>query len=333
MKSAILGSGTFGTALATVLANKGHEALLWTRHAEQAASINERHQNERYFRDLPLPENLKADTDIERVLDKAEMIVCAIPSQHISGILKSYGRLFPKNVPIVAAAKGVEEGSLRLVNEIFEEELPKEYQEQLSYLSGPSFAREIIEKVPTVVSIASHNHDTARFVQHAFSTDFFRTYWTADVIGVEVGGALKNVVAIAAGVAAGLGFGLNTRAALITRGLAEITRLGVKKGADPITFLGLAGMGDLVLTCTGEASRNRTVGFKIGQGKSLEQALSEMNQVVEGVFTADAAYQLSRRLGVEMAITEQVYLLLYENKAPLQVTRDLMSRDLKREEI
>ncbi|MCB1174847.1 MAG: NAD(P)-dependent glycerol-3-phosphate dehydrogenase [Leptospiraceae bacterium] len=333
MKAAVLGSGTFGTALATVLANKGHDTTIWTRHADQAEGINERHRNEKYMPDLLLPAKLQADTELDRLLSGSDMIVCAVPAQHIGKTLRDYAHLFPANAIIVGAAKGIEEGTLRLVNEIFEEELPDSLQNRLSYLSGPSFAREIIERIPTVVCIASRNHDTAQWVQQSFSNSFFRTYWTADVTGVEVGGALKNVIAIAAGVAAGLGFGLNTRAALITRGLAEITRLGVRKGADPITFLGLAGMGDLVLTCTGEASRNRTVGMKLGQGKSLEQALAEMNQVVEGVFTCDAAWQLSQKMNVEMAITEQVYKLLYENKDPMHVTRDLMNRDLKQEGI
>lgn len=333
MQAAVLGSGTFGTALASVLAAKGFATTIWTRHADQAEAINERHCNERYLPGLQLPALLKADTDVERLLSGVDIIVCAIPAQQIAGVLHDYAHFFPARAAIVGAAKGVEEGTLRLVNEIFEEELPGKFHKNLCYLSGPSFAKEIIQKIPTVVSIASHNEETARHVQIAFSSDYFRTYWSSDVIGVEVGGALKNVIAIAAGVSDGLGFGLNTRAALITRGLAEITRLGVKKGADPMTFLGLSGMGDLVLTCTGDASRNRTVGVKIGQGKSLKEALTEMNQVVEGVITADAAFQLAEKLKVEMAITEQIYRLLYENKAALDVTRDLMARDLKKESI
>ncbi|MCB1325916.1 MAG: NAD(P)-dependent glycerol-3-phosphate dehydrogenase [Spirochaetales bacterium] len=334
MKVAVLGSGTFGTALASVLADKkDHDVTIWTRHADLAEAITKQHRNSRYFPDLPLPEGLKAATDIEAVLSGAEMVVIAIPAQQISGVLRQYGPLLPAGAAIVGAAKGVEEGTLRLVSEIFEEELPGKYHPYLSYLSGPSFAKEMIQRIPTVVSIASRNSEGATRVQHAFYNQYFRTYRTEDVIGVEVGGALKNVIAIAAGVSDGLGFGLNTRAALITRGLTEISRLGVAKGANPITFLGLAGMGDLVLTCTGDLSRNRTVGMKLGQGKKLKDALAEMNQVVEGVYTADAAYQLSQKLKVEMAITEQVYKLLYEDKDPLQVTKDLMSRDLKSESI
>lgn len=334
MKVAVLGSGSFGTALASILATKDFDVTIWTRHASLAESINREHINSRYLPGLELPANLKASTDLEANLSGAEMVVMAVPAQQIGGVIKEYGRLLPKNAPIVSAAKGIEEGSLRLVSEIMEQELPESHDPgQLSYLSGPSFAKEMIARIPTMVSIASHNQETAQKVQNAFSTDYFRTYWTSDVIGVEVGGAMKNVIAIAAGVADGLGFGLNTRAALITRGLTEITRMGKAKGADPLTFLGLAGMGDLVLTCTGDLSRNRTVGLKLGQGKKLKQALEEMNQVVEGVYTTESAYQLSQKLGVEMAITTEIYRLLYEDKDPLKVTKDLMSRELKREEI
>lgn len=333
MKCAVLGSGTFGTALASILANKDYEVTLWTRQAELAEAINQEHRNKRYFPDLPLPEKLRASTDIEANLAHAELVVLAVPAQQIGSVIREYGKLLPVNVPIVSAAKGIEEGSLRLVSEILEEELPGKFHGMLSYLSGPSFAKEMIQKVPTVVSIASKSEDVARQVQQVFYTSFFRTYWTPDVVGVEVGGSLKNVIAIAAGVSDGLGFGNNTRAALITRGLAEITRLGVVKGADPITFLGLAGLGDLVLTCTGALSRNRTVGLMLGQGKKLKEALAEMNQVVEGVYTAQSAYELSRKMNVEMAITEQIYKLLYEEKDPRQVTIDLMSRELKREGI
>ncbi|MCE9596498.1 MAG: NAD(P)-dependent glycerol-3-phosphate dehydrogenase, partial [Spirochaetia bacterium] len=237
----------------------------------------------------------------------------------------------PEGVPMVSAAKGIDRESLRLVSEIFEEELPGKYHKYLSYLSGPSFAKEILKKVHTVVSIASRNEEVAKQVQQMFAHTWFRTYWTPDVTGVEVGGALKNVIAIAAGVSDGLGLGHNTRAALITRGLAEITQLGIRKGADPLTFLGLAGLGDLVLTCTGDLSRNRTVGFKLGQGMKLKDVLAEMNQVAEGVVTTESTYLLAKKLNVEMAITEQVYQLLYKDKDPKQVVRDLMTRDLKRE--
>ncbi|HNF16072.1 MAG TPA: NAD(P)H-dependent glycerol-3-phosphate dehydrogenase, partial [Leptospiraceae bacterium] len=241
--------------------------------------------------------------------------------------------IIPDNIPIVSASKGIENDSLRLVSDIFEECLPEKYHPNLSFLSGPSFAKEIVQKVPTAVSIASKNQFTAKKVQEIFSFSYFRTYWTSDVVGTEIGGALKNVVAIAAGVCDGMGFGQNARAAMITRGLNEMTRLGVRMGADAITFLGLAGLGDLVLTCCGDLSRNRTVGIKLGQGKKLSEILTEMNEVAEGVKTSKSAFQLSRKLGVEMPITEEVYKMLYEDKSPKEVVKDLMGRDLKKEGI
>ena len=333
MKIAVLGSGTYGTALGSIVADKGNDVWIYTRRETIEKSINEDNENSHYLPDLKLPPSLKASRDMEQCLSGAELVVLAIPTQQLGSVVSENVKLLPEGVPLVSAAKGVEKGSLRLVSEILEESLPESYHKHLAYLSGPSFAKEMVKKMPTVVSIAAHNENTAKHAQETFASSYFRTYRTADVTGVEVGGALKNVVAIAAGVADGLGMGYNTRAALITRGLTEITRLGVAKGAEPITFLGLAGMGDLVLTCTAELSRNRTVGFNLGQGKKLNQILEEMNQVAEGVVTTESAYQLSQKLGVEMAITNEVYKMLYEDKEPEQVGRDLMGRELKTEAI
>ncbi|MCW7488743.1 NAD(P)H-dependent glycerol-3-phosphate dehydrogenase [Leptospira meyeri] len=331
MKIGIIGAGSFGTALGSILADKGYDVTLWTRSEDQARSINENHMNTKHMPDLVLPEKLKADTNLVHVVKDKEMIVSAPPSHALSGILKEIKDHIPPKVPIVSASKGIENESLRLVSEIFESELPGQFHSQLSYLSGPSFAKEMVRRVPTIVSIASKNEATAKRVQEIFSFTYFRTYWTPDVVGVEVGGALKNVIAIAAGVADGLGFGQNTRAALITRGLNEITRMGIKMGADPMTFLGPSGMGDLVLTCCGEGSRNRTVGFRLGKGEKLKDILASMNEVAEGVKTTLSAKNLSDKLGVEMAITQEVYRMLYEDKDPKEVVKALMSRDLKRE--
>ncbi|GBF43104.1 NAD(P)-dependent glycerol-3-phosphate dehydrogenase [Leptospira levettii] len=331
MKIGIIGAGSFGTALGSILADKGYDVTLWTRSEEQARSINENHMNSKHMPDLVLPEKLRASTDLIQVVKDKEMIVSAPPSHALSGILKEIKDHIPHKVPIVSASKGIENESLRLVSEIFESELPGQYHSQLSYLSGPSFAKEMVKRVPTIVSIASKNEATAKRVQEIFSFTYFRTYWTPDVVGVEVGGALKNVIAIAAGVADGLGFGQNTRAALITRGLNEITRMGIKMGADPMTFLGPSGMGDLVLTCCGEASRNRTVGFRLGKGEKLKEILASMNEVAEGVKTTLSTKNLSDKLGVEMAITQEVYRMLYEDKDPKEVVKALMGRDLKRE--
>ncbi|EMY63029.1 NAD(P)H-dependent glycerol-3-phosphate dehydrogenase [Leptospira terpstrae] len=331
MKIGIIGAGSFGTALGSILADKGYDVTLWTRSEDQARSINENHMNSKHMPDLVLPEKLKADTNLIHVVKDKDMIVSAPPSHALSGILKEIRDHIPPKVPIVSASKGIENESLRLISEIFESELPGQFHSQLSYLSGPSFAKEMVKRVPTIVSIASKNEATAKRVQEIFSFTYFRTYWTPDVVGVEVGGALKNVIAIAAGVADGLGFGQNTRAALITRGLNEITRMGIKMGADLMTFLGPSGMGDLVLTCCGEGSRNRTVGFRLGQGEKLKDILASMNEVAEGVKTTLSAKNLSDKLGVEMAITQEVYRMLYEDKDPKEVVKALMGRDLKRE--
>ncbi len=331
MKIGVIGAGSFGTSLASLLADKGYEVLMWTRSKEQEKGINEEHKNIKHLSHLRLPTNLKASIHLEEVVQGKDLILSAPPSHVLAEILHNIKDLIPENIPIVSATKGIENDTLRLVSDIFEEILPERFHPNLCFLSGPSFAKEIVERVPTAVSIASKNQFTAKKVQEIFSFTYFRTYWTWDVIGIELGGSLKNVIAIASGVSDGLGLGQNARAALITRGLNEITRLGVKMGADAITFLGLAGLGDLVLTCCGDLSRNRTVGMKLGQGKKLSQILEEMNEVAEGVKTSKSAYQLSKKLNVEMPITEEVYKMLYEDKSPRDVIKDLMSRDLKKE--
>ncbi|MBK8396020.1 MAG: NAD(P)-dependent glycerol-3-phosphate dehydrogenase [Leptospiraceae bacterium] len=333
MKIGLIGSGSFGTALGSLLADKGYDVHMWTRSKDQADGINNYHRNTKHLADLVLPEKLQANTNLEAVVRDKDLILSAPPSHVLTEIIHQIRDFLPPNAPIVSATKGIENGTLRMVSEIFESELPGRLQKNLSYLSGPSFAKEIIARVPTIVSIASKNENTAKAVQEIFGFTYFRTYWTPDVVGVELGGSLKNVIAIAAGVVDGLGQGQNTRAAVITRGLNEITRLGVKKGADPMTFLGPSGIGDLVLTCCGDLSRNRTVGIKLGQGKKLSEILSEMNEVAEGVKTTKSAYDLSKKLGVSMPITEEIYKMLYEDKSPKDVMRDLMGRDLKREGI
>lgn len=331
MNIGVIGAGSFGTALGSILADKGYNVVLWTRSGDQAKSINDNHINNKHMPDLVLPEKLKASTELLEVVRGKDMIVSAPPSHALSGILREIKDHIPAKIPIVSASKGIENESLRLVSEIFESELPGSFHSQLSYLSGPSFAKEMVRKVPTIVSIASKNEATAKKVQEIFSFKYFRTYWTPDVVGVEIGGAVKNVIAIAAGVSDGLGFGQNTRAALITRGLAEISRLGMHMGADPKTFLGPAGMGDLVLTCCGEASRNRTVGFRLGKGETLKEILASMNEVAEGVKTTLSTKNLADKKGVEMPITQEVFKMLYEDKDPKEVVKDLMGRDLKRE--
>lgn len=329
--AAVIGAGSWGTALAKLLADQDIETRLWARRPEHAAAIAEERENRAYLPGFPLPAALVATSDLDRALDGASIVLLVVPSHGVRALARSAADRFPRGAPIVAAIKGIEGETLSMVSEILTEELPAERHGDLAFLGGPSFAREVAAGVPTAVSIASLDHGTAERAQAVLSTDRFRAYTTDDVVGVEIGGALKNVVAIAAGIADGLGFGHNTRAALITRGLAEISRLALAKGADPLTVAGLGGMGDLVLTCTGDLSRNRTVGLELGRGKTLEQVLSSMNMVAEGVRTSRSAHMLAEREGVEMPITAAVHAVLHEGLAPIEAVEALMRRPLKRE--
>ncbi|MFN3603937.1 MAG: NAD(P)H-dependent glycerol-3-phosphate dehydrogenase [Leptonema sp. (in: bacteria)] len=331
MKVSVLGSGSFGTALGNVLGDKNYKVSLYARREEVVNSINTKNENTEYLAGIPLSKNITATNNIEECLKDTNLIVVAIPTQNLSKFIRDNYKFFKHNVPIVSVSKGIENETLRLVSEILEEELPTELRQNLCYLSGPSFAKEIVKRHPTVVSIASKNELLSKEVQNYFFTPYFRTYWNDDVIGVELGGALKNVIAIACGISDGLQLGHNTRAALITRGLAEITRLGIAKGANPLTFLGLTGLGDLVLTCTGELSRNRTVGLQLGQGKKLDEILQSLHQVAEGVATTKSTFELSKKFNVEMPITEAVYKVLYENLEPKEAVKELMQRKLKKE--
>ncbi len=331
MKVSVLGSGSFGTALANVLGDKNYQVYLYGRRTEVIEDINKNRKNSEYLDNFKLSDNIIGTMNLEECLENTSLILLAIPTQNLANFIKENINLFKDNIPIVAVSKGIENHKLRLVSEILEEELPEKFHKNLCYLLGPSFAKEIVQRLPTVVSIASKNQEVAQKVQNYFFTQYFRTYWIDDVIGAEVGGALKNVIAIACGISDGLGLGHNSRAAIITRGLLEIQRLGVKKGANPLTFLGLTGLGDLVLTCTGELSRNRTVGMELGKGKKLDEIIKEIHQVAEGVFTTKSAYELSKKLSVEMPITEAVYKILYNDISPKEVVKELMQRELKKE--
>lgn len=323
---AVLGAGSWGTALAKLLADKGNHVRLWARRESIAQAIEAKRENEAYLPGAALPKTLRATHSLQSALHDSDIIVSVIPSHGLRETLKEALPLFP-NVPIVSASKGIENSTLKLVSEIFEEHLDHTRHKQLTYLSGPSFAREVALGMPTAVSIAGIDAKVTERIQHAFSTDRFRVYSTDDVVGVEIGGALKNVMAIAAGIADGLGFGSNTRAALITRGLAEIGRLAMKRGGHPLTLAGLAGMGDLVLTCTGDLSRNRTVGLELGRGRKLAEVLAGMSQVAEGVRTTKSAYDLAVRENIDMPIVMEIYRVLYEDKSPLDALRSLMTRD------
>ena len=333
MDIAVIGAGSWGTALAKTLADKGHAVALWARSADHVASLNRERRNLRYLPDAPLPEGLTATADLEAAVRGKAMVVAVVPSQTMREVMgRAAGALDPAAV-VVAAAKGIEQGTLQTMDEVLAEVLPEPVAARLAFLSGPSFAREVGLRLPTAVVVASRDHAAATFAQEAFAGDRFRVYTSEDVTGVEIGGALKNVMAIAAGIADGLGFGHNTRGALITRGLAEISRLALAKDprTNPLTLAGLAGLGDLVLTCTGDLSRNRTVGLRLGRGETLEAIRASMQQVAEGVATTQSARDLGRRLNVELPITDTVWQILYRDKPPRDGVGELIGRPLRRE--
>jgi len=330
-RATVIGAGAWGTALATVLAYRGHDVTLWCFEPDVSQSINEQRLN-RYLEGVSIPEAIRAETDLKCALQGAGLVVSASPAQFVRGVM---GRAAPYLEPgalVLSASKGIELGSLLRMDEVLTEALPPGAMQNFAVLSGPSFAKEAAMGEPTAVVVASQDGAVAARAQDLFQTPSFRVYTNRDVIGVELGGALKNVIALAAGTTAGLGFGHNTMSALITRGLAEITRLGVAVGAERATFYGLAGLGDLVLTCTGSLSRNRAVGYRLGRGESLQSIIGEMAAVAEGVETTRAAFELARRVEVEMPITEQMYAILYEGRAPAEALRTLMTRDPKPEE-
>jgi glycerol-3-phosphate dehydrogenase (NAD(P)+) len=331
MKVAVLGAGSWGTALAKVLADKGNPTALWSHREALAQQINETRVNAHYLPSFELPATLTATHDLEKALHGVELLVVVVPSHALRGVVQQAKRFIPAEALICSATKGIENESLMLMSEVLLDELGDFAEARLTYLSGPSFAKEVAAGQPTVVVAAGTNERITQKVQHAWATDRFRVYRSHDVVGVEMGGALKNVIAIAAGAVDGLGFGHNSRAGLITRGLAEIGKLATTKGANPLTLAGLSGMGDLVLTCTGELSRNRTVGVEMGKGRTLEDVLATLGHVAEGVKTAKSAYDLSVRLQVDMPITAEVYRVLYEQKAPRQAVSDLMTRALTKE--
>lgn len=332
MQIGVIGAGSWGTSLANLLAKKGYQVTLWAYEAEVVEGIRTRRVNDLYLPENQLSENLQATGELAAATAGKQLVLLVPPSQVLRGVFQ---QLLPHLEPetlLVSASKGIENSTLQTMSEILAELAPHG-ADRSAFLSGPSFAKEVARELPTAVTVAAESETVAARVQEIFSTDYFRVYTSTDVIGIELGGALKNVIAIAAGIADGLGFGHNTRAALITRGLAEISRIGLAKGAQPATFAGLAGMGDLVLTCTGDLSRNRSVGMALGQGRSLKQVLDGMQMVAEGVQTTLSAYQLARRLEVEAPIIDQMYQILYQDKEPRRAVSDLMDRELKPERV
>ena len=331
MQIGVIGAGSWGTTLADLLADKGYQVCLWGYEGDLVRRMTETRVNDLFLPGFQLSANLSFTNAIEEAVAGKELVLFVPPSQVLRGLLKQALPHFRSNALIVSASKGIENDTLLPMSAIFAELLPDHLKARTAYLSGPSFAKEVAQRMPTAVAVAAEDAVIATEVQRIFSTDVFRVYTNNDAVGVELGGALKNVIALAAGVSDGLGYGYNTRAALITRGLAEITRIGVAMGAEPLTFAGLAGMGDLVLTCTGDLSRNRSVGYELGRGRTLEEILGEMHMVAEGVKTTLSAYQLSRKLGVEAPLIEQMYEILYNNKEARRAVNDLMDRELKPE--
>ncbi len=326
---AVIGAGSWGTALGNLLAENEEKVDLWVREVEVFQEIKTQGVNKTFLPDVKLSSALNPVTSLKEALFEKELVVLAVPSHVFREVISDLRPYLHSEICLMAATKGIENESLMLMSEVTEDVLGAEFKPEFGSLSGPSFASEVSRKLPAAVTIASHDLVYAERLQRVFNRDFFRVYVSDDLLGVQLGGAMKNVIAIAAGICDGLGFGYNARAALITRGLAEITRLGVSIGCNAHTFAGLAGLGDLVLTCTSGLSRNRTVGYRIGKGENLEEITGGMKMIAEGVRTTKSAYQLGIRKEVAMPITTEMYRILYEKKKPKEAVRDLMMRDLK----
>jgi glycerol-3-phosphate dehydrogenase (NAD(P)+) len=332
MQIGVIGAGSWGTSLANLLAKKGYPVTLWVFETDLAERITRTAENDLYLPQNKLSEKLKPTSDLAAAVAGKQVLLFVPPSQVLRQVFSRALPHIADAAQLVFASKGVENNSLLTMSEVVEQIGPPGILQRAAFLSGPSFAKEVAAEMPTAVAVAAQNPAVAEQVQDIFSTSYFRTYTNQDIIGTELGGALKNVIALAAGVSDGLGFGHNTRAALITRGLAEITRIGLARGAQQETFAGLAGMGDLVLTCTGDLSRNRSVGMELGKGRKLQDILAGMQMVAEGVKTTLSAYQLAQKLQVDAPIIEQMYLILYQDKPARDAVNDLMVRGLKAEQ-
>ncbi|MEE8423532.1 MAG: NAD(P)H-dependent glycerol-3-phosphate dehydrogenase [Thermodesulfobacteriota bacterium] len=325
----VIGAGSWGTTLANLLALKGHKVILWVRRPELCRSIQEKQENADYLPGIKLSHNIIPTISLKDSVK--DVTVLALPSHGLRKISEEITHCVSDNTTLVSTIKGIEEDTLFTVSQLLTDVFHDQRLPDFAVLSGPSFAAEVTKKLPTAICVSSEKEDVAEKVQQLFNTPYFRVYTNLDVIGVELGGALKNVLAIATGICDGLSLGENSRAALITRGLTEMIRLGMKMGAKIETFSGLSGLGDLILTCTGTSSRNHTVGFRLGKGEKLDEILSTMNMVAEGVRTAKAIHSLTKKYNLEMPICGQVYSILYENKSPKTAVLELMTRGLKGE--
>jgi glycerol-3-phosphate dehydrogenase (NAD(P)+) len=327
----VLGAGSWGTTLAILLSENGDQVSLWTYSEDQARIIRESHVNTQFLPGILIPNVIEVLTDIEQAVSQKELVVSAIPSQFLRSVAAQVAHCDFANTIVVNVAKGIENGSLMTMSDVLLDVLTRLKREDVCTLSGPSFAEEVSQKIPTAIVAASTSLQTAKTVQAAFTTPYFRVYLNEDLRGVELGGSLKNVIAVGAGISDGAGFGDNTKAAIMTRGIVEITRLGVAMGADPRTFAGLSGVGDLIVTCMSRHSRNRYVGEQVGKGRKLSEILKEMVMVAEGVQTTESTRDLARQHSIEMPITNEVHSALFEGKDPYKATQDLMTRDAKGE--
>jgi len=333
MIASVIGGGSWGSAFSIHLGRKGIETKLWIREPEIYDSTCIHRENKTFLPGVKFPRPVSFYNNVKQAIKGTDIVFIVIPSEYCREMYGIISPFLTKNQIIVSLTKGIERTSLKRMSELMKEVFDPEVTSRIAVLSGPSFAREVSDSHPTAVVVASEESAIARTIQSFVSSDFFRVYTSNDVLGVELAGALKNIIAISAGISDGLGYGRNTLAALITRGIAEITRLGVKMGAKPDTFSGLAGIGDLVLTCTGKLSRNRHVGFELGKGNSIQSILKEMKMVAEGVTTTLSARKFADDYKIEMPICEQMYEILYKNKDPRQALKDLMKRKLKEEKI
>jgi glycerol-3-phosphate dehydrogenase (NAD(P)+) len=330
-KIGVIGAGAWGTALAMLLADNGHDVTLWMYEQDLATETVRTRENRVYLPGFTLSSSLTITSSLETAVTNKPFVLSVVPSHTVRSMARQFAPLLAKDAIIISASKGIEIDTVMPLSDVFKDVLPSAFHNRLCFLSGPSFAKEVAQKMPTAITLASYDPAVGKRAQNILSNDYFRVYTNPDVIGVELAGSLKNVVAIAAGVLEGMGYGYNTMAALLTRGLAEMARLGVAMGGNLTTFSGLAGMGDLVLTCTGGLSRNRTLGVRLGKGETLAAIMSGMKTVAEGVKTTRAAHDLAKKHNIEMPIVDEVYQLLYENKDPKRAIRDLMTRELKGE--
>lgn len=327
----VFGTGSFGSALANVLAENGHNVLMWGKNQTTINEINTHHTNKSYLKEAQLDSSIKATTNLEEAVHYSDIFIIALPTKAIREVMGNVNNKLHSKKLFIHVTKGIENGTFKRVSEMLDDTISPEFNGGIGILSGPSHAEEVVIKQPTTVAAASENPKLRQLIQDLFMTDYLRVYTNEDLVGVELGGALKNIIAIASGVVSGMGYGDNAKAALITRGLAEITRLGVKLGADPLTFQGLGGIGDLIVTCTSTHSRNFSLGYKLGKGQKLDDILKDMTMVAEGVYTTQSVYNLAQQEGVEMPITNALYRVLFEDQPVEKELKILMGRDKKAE--